>query len=137
MRQFVGNVLRSAGYDVMEAVDGDDALSRFGDTCVDLVISDVDMPVMDGLTFLKEIRKHPVHRLVPVMMLATDSSEVKKSEVRAAGAKAWMVKPFRSAQILAAVSELVTPRLGGCSGPWRECGEKRDNAQPGCARAMA
>jgi len=74
-----------------------------------LIISDVNMPVMDGLTFLKEVKKSPAHKFVPVMMLTTESAEEKMAIGRAEGARAWMTKPFKPEQMLAAVQKLVLP----------------------------
>jgi two-component system chemotaxis response regulator CheY len=109
MRQVVGIALRTAGYEVLEGCDGKDALARLDGRKVHLIISDVNMPNMDGIAFLKEVKKHPGYRFTPVIMLTTESQAAKMDEGRAAGAKAWMVKPFQPAQILDAVSKLVLP----------------------------
>jgi two-component system chemotaxis response regulator CheY len=109
MRQVVGIALRTAGYEVLEGCDGKDALARLDGRKVHLIISDVNMPNMDGIAFLKEVKKHPSYRFTPVIMLTTESQASKMDEGRAAGAKAWMVKPFQPAQILDAVSKLVLP----------------------------
>jgi len=109
MRQVVGIALKSAGYDVVEGCDGRDALAKLDGRKVHLIISDVNMPNMDGITFLKEVKKHASYKFTPVIMLTTESQESKMNEGRAAGAKAWMVKPFKPAQILDAVSKLVLP----------------------------
>lgn len=109
LRQVVGIALKGAGYDVIEACDGKDALDKIGGRKVHLIISDVNMPVMDGITFVKEVKKLADHRFTPVIMLTTEAQEAKKLEGQAAGAKAWVVKPFLPAQMLAAVSKLVLP----------------------------
>ena len=109
LRQVVGITLKGAGFDVIEACDGRDALSKVGGQRIHLVISDVNMPNMDGITFVRELKKLPEHRFTPVIMLTTESQEAKKSEGQAAGAKAWVVKPFQPAQMLAAVSKLILP----------------------------
>lgn len=109
MRQVVGIALRTAGYEVLEGCDGKDALARLDGRKVHLIISDVNMPNMDGIAFLKEVKKHASYRFTPVIMLTTESQASKMDEGRAAGAKAWMVKPFQPAQILDAVSKLVLP----------------------------
>jgi two-component system chemotaxis response regulator CheY len=109
MRQVVGIALRSAGYEVLESSDGKDALSKLDGRKVHLIISDVNMPNMDGIAFLKEVKKHAGYKFTPVIMLTTESQASKMEEGRAAGAKAWMVKPFQPAQILEAVSKLVLP----------------------------
>ncbi|BAL26473.1 response regulator [Azoarcus sp. KH32C] len=109
LRQVVSIALKGAGYDTIEACDGKDALGKIGGRKVHLIISDVNMPVMDGISFVKEVKKLPEHRFTPVIMLTTESQEAKKLEGQAAGAKAWVVKPFLPAQMLAAVSKLVLP----------------------------
>lgn len=109
LRQVVGIALKGAGYDVIEASDGRAALAKLDGTKVHLVISDVNMPNMDGITFVKEMKKLPGYRFTPVIMLTTESQEEKKREGQAAGAKAWVVKPFQPAQMLAAVAKLVMP----------------------------
>lgn len=107
IRQVVAMTLKGAGFNVIEACDGRDALNKIQGQRVHLMISDVNMPNMDGLTFLKEVKLLPEHRFTPVIMLTTESADDKKSQGQAAGAKAWMVKPFQPAQMLAAVSKLV------------------------------
>ncbi|WP_348749542.1 response regulator [Pseudomonas rhodesiae] len=109
VRQVVGIALKSAGYDVIEASDGKDALGKLNGQKVHLIISDVNMPNMDGITFVKEVKKLPNYKFTPIIMLTTESQESKKAEGQAAGAKAWVVKPFQPAQMLAAVSKLILP----------------------------
>ncbi len=109
LRQVVSIALKGAGFDVIEASDGKVALSRLDGRKIHLVISDVNMPNMDGITFVQELKKLPMYKFTPVIMLTTESQEAKKREGQAAGAKAWMVKPFQPAQMLAAVSKLVLP----------------------------
>jgi len=109
LRQVVSIALKSAGYDVMEAVDGRDALGKLNGSKIHLIISDVNMPNMDGITFVKEMKKLPDYKFTPVIMLTTESQESKKQEGQAAGAKAWVVKPFAPQQMLAAVSKLIMP----------------------------
>jgi two-component system chemotaxis response regulator CheY len=109
LRQVVGIALRGAGYDVVEGVDGQDALRKLDGRKINLIISDVNMPNMDGITFVKEAKKLPAYRFTPVIMLTTESQASKKAEGQAAGAKAWVVKPFRPDEMLAAVSKLVMP----------------------------
>ncbi|TKJ79086.1 two-component system response regulator [Pseudomonas sp. CFBP13509] len=109
VRQVVGIALKSAGYDVIEASDGKDALAKLTGQKVHLIISDVNMPNMDGITFVKEVKKLANYKFTPIIMLTTESQESKKAEGQAAGAKAWVVKPFQPAQMLAAVSKLILP----------------------------
>lgn len=109
LRQVVSIALKGAGYDVLEASDGKDALARLTGQKVHLVISDVNMPNMDGLTFVTEMKKLPAYKFTPVIMLTTEAGEEKKKEGQAAGARAWVVKPFKPEQMLSAVSKLVAP----------------------------
>lgn len=107
LRQVVNMALRSAGYEVLEACDGRDALSKLSGQRVHLVISDVNMPNMDGITFVREMKKLDSYKFTPVIMLTTEAQEDKKREGQMAGAKAWVVKPFQPQQMLSAVSKLI------------------------------
>jgi two-component system chemotaxis response regulator CheY len=109
LRQVVGIALKGAGYDVIEGRDGVDALSKCTGQKIHLVVCDVNMPNMDGITFVKNVKAMPAYRFTPVIMLTTESQEAKKREGQAAGAKAWVVKPFQPAMLLAAVEKLVLP----------------------------
>jgi two-component system chemotaxis response regulator CheY len=106
VRQVVGFTLRSAGYEVIEAHDGRDALDKCNRP-VHLVVTDLNMPVLDGIGLLKEIRASATHRYVPVVVLTTESQESKKQEARSAGATGWIVKPFRPEQLLAVVKKVL------------------------------
>jgi two-component system, chemotaxis family, chemotaxis protein CheY len=107
MRQMVKATLQSAGYDVVEAVDGQEALEFARENAVDLVISDVNMPRMDGITLIGELRALPSYRLIPMLMLTTESSQEKKMEGKRAGATGWIVKPFNPVQLLATLKKLM------------------------------
>jgi len=109
LRQVVSIALKGAGYDVTEACDGKDALSKLKGQKLHLIISDVNMPNMDGISFVKAAKQLPEYKFTPIIMLTTEAGEGKKMEGQAAGAKAWVVKPFQPAQMLAAVSKLVMP----------------------------
>ena len=109
LRQVVSIALKGAGYDVTEACDGKDALAKLTGQKVHLIISDVNMPNMDGISFVKAAKQLPAYKFTPIIMLTTEMGEGKKQEGQAAGAKAWVVKPFQPAQMLAAVSKLVLP----------------------------
>lgn len=109
MRRVVGIALKGAGYDVLEGCDGKDALSKLNGQKVHLIISDVNMPVMDGITFLKSVKQMPAYKFTPVIMLTTESEDSKKREGQAAGARAWVVKPFQPDQLLGAVQRLCLP----------------------------
>ena len=107
LRQVVSIALKGAGYDVVEACDGKDALGKLDGRKLHLIISDVNMPNMDGITFLKALKSKPEHKFTPVVMLTTESQEAKKKEGQEAGARAWIVKPFQPPQLLAAVEKLI------------------------------
>ena len=109
LRQVVSIALKGAGYDVLEASDGKDALAKLSGQKVHLIISDVNMPNMDGITFVSEVKKLPAYKFTPVIMLTTEAGEDKKAAGQAAGAKAWVVKPFKPEQLLTAVSKLILP----------------------------
>lgn len=104
--------LSGAGYEVIEACDGQDALTKLtqlNNQKIHLIICDVNMPVMGGIEFVSRVKQNPNYKFTPVMMLTTEDSDAIKQEGRAAGAKAWMVKPFKSEQLLNAVSKLILP----------------------------
>lgn len=109
IRQLLGMTLKGAGFDVIEAVDGVDALKKLDGSKIHLLISDVNMPNMDGFTLVQEVKKLPAYKFTPMMMLTTEASDDKKQQGRAAGAKAWIVKPFQPPTLLAAVSKLILP----------------------------
>jgi two-component system chemotaxis response regulator CheY len=109
MRQMVGIALKREGYSVIEGRDGADALTKLDGQKVHLIISDINMPNMDGISFVRQVKQLPNYRFTPIIMLTTESEEAKKREGQAAGAKAWMVKPFRPEQLLSAVQKLCLP----------------------------
>ncbi len=107
LRQVVSIALKGAGYDVIEACDGKDALSKLNGAKIHLIISDVNMPNMDGISFVKAAKQLSAYKFTPVIMLTTEAGDARKQEGQAAGAKAWVVKPFQPTQMLSAVSKLV------------------------------
>jgi len=107
MRQMVRATLESAGYDVVEAADGQEALEFARTKSVDLVISDVNMPRMDGIRLVSELRTLPTYRLTPLLLLTTESSQDKKLEGKRAGATGWIVKPFNPTQLIATLGRLL------------------------------
>ena len=113
LRRSVVDALVDAGYEVIGAADGREALGMLDGSKVDLMICDVHMPRMDGLTFVREVKQLADYRFVPVIMLTTESSEKSRLAGLMAGAKAWVVKPFRPDQILHAVSKLVPQMCDG------------------------
>jgi two-component system chemotaxis response regulator CheY len=110
LRSIVNLALTRAGYDVLEAGDGKEALAVLDKTPkVHLIVSDVNMPNMDGFAFVTAVKAHPRHKFAPVVMLTTEMEDDKKQKGKAAGAKAWIVKPFQPPQLLDAVSKLIMP----------------------------
>lgn len=106
VRQMVSFTLGQAGYQVIEAVDGKDALAKL-DSRVKLILTDLNMPNMDGIELVKAIRANPDFRFMPMIMLTTESQEARKQEGRAAGATGWIVKPFSPAQLLAVLKKVL------------------------------
>jgi two-component system, chemotaxis family, chemotaxis protein CheY len=106
VRQMVAFTLRAAAYDVVEAVDGCDALSKLsGD--IHLIVTDLNMPRMDGIELIQQIRTKSEHKFVPILVLTTESQATKKREAKSAGATGWIVKPFRPEQLLAVVGRVL------------------------------
>jgi two-component system chemotaxis response regulator CheY len=106
-RQFVRDTLTAAGYAVIEAEDGLAALAKLKTEKVHLMVCDVNMPNMDGLTFVGKVKDLPAHRFTPIVMLTTEASGDMVEKGKAAGAKGWMVKPFKPEQLLAVAGKLV------------------------------
>ena len=109
LRTVVSLALKRAGYDVVEAEDGQDALDKLDGRKFNLIVSDVNMPRMDGIQFVTQVKQHPRYKFTPVIMLTTEGQDAKKEQGRAAGAKAWITKPFNPPILLDAVSKLVLP----------------------------
>ncbi|MDP2805073.1 MAG: response regulator [Gallionellaceae bacterium] len=108
-RQLVNIVLSGAGYEVIECSEGKDALNKLIGQKVHLIISDVNMPIMDGITFVKAVRKLPEHKFVPIVMLSMGLVRSSREQAREAGVKAWITKPFDKPQLLDAVSRFALP----------------------------
>lgn len=107
IRQMVSFTLKDAGYDVIEAVDGRDALSKISGNAVHMVITDLNMPNLDGIGLIRELRANPSYKFTPIVMLTTESQDSKKQEGKAAGATGWIVKPFKPDQLLAVVKKVL------------------------------
>jgi len=107
LRQMVAFSLKAAGYQVVEAVDGQDGLDKARQQTVDLVLTDQNMPKMDGLTLIKSLRGLPTYQKVPILMLTTESSDEMKSKGRAAGANGWLVKPFDPQRLIEVVKKVI------------------------------
>jgi two-component system, chemotaxis family, chemotaxis protein CheY len=107
IRQMVKMTLDGAGYTVLEAADGAQGLAEARRKTVDVVITDLNMPVMDGFTFVKELRKLPAYMGVPILLLTTESDAAKKAQAKAAGATGWITKPFQPQQLLDTLKKVV------------------------------
>jgi two-component system chemotaxis response regulator CheY len=106
VRQMVNLTLASAGYAVIEAVDGSDGYDKATSAPVDAILTDLNMPGMNGLDFVRKYRTHPSSRGIPIVFLTTESDESFKQQAKAAGATGWIVKPFRQDQLLAVVKKV-------------------------------
>jgi two-component system, chemotaxis family, chemotaxis protein CheY len=107
MRQLVSFTLKEAGFDVIEAVDGEDALAKAQGAPADLVLTDVNMPKMDGIELVRNLRQLPAYKFTPMLLLTTESAADKKAEGKAAGATGWIVKPFDPDQLVATINKVV------------------------------
>jgi two-component system chemotaxis response regulator CheY len=107
MRQMVSFTLKGAGYDVLEAVDGKDGLEKAKAKDVAMVITDLNMPHMDGIQMIREIRALPKYKFIPIILLTTESQDEKKMQGKAAGATGWIVKPFKPEQLLAVIKKVL------------------------------
>ena len=107
VRQMVSFTLRNEGFNVIEAQDGVDALEKLAGDRVSMILTDLNMPNMDGLDFIRQVRRASACKFVPIVMLTTESQSEKKIEGKAAGATGWIVKPFKPNQLLAVVKKLI------------------------------
>jgi two-component system chemotaxis response regulator CheY len=107
MRQMVGYTLRQGGFEVVEAEHGQDALNKLQTTTVDLLITDLNMPVMDGITLIQNLRKQPSMKGKPILMLTTEGLATMKERGKAAGATGWIVKPFDPEKLLQTVAKVL------------------------------
>lgn len=107
MRQMVSFTLKESGFDVIEGENGQDALNNLGGKCVSLVVTDLNMPVMDGLALIRELRTKPEFKFTPILMLTTESQDSKKQEGRAAGATGWIVKPFDPEKLISVINKVI------------------------------
>ncbi|HXN49505.1 MAG TPA: response regulator [Bryobacteraceae bacterium] len=101
MRQMIAFTLENAGYQVIEAVDGKDALERLSKTSVQMLVTDLNMPNLDGIELIKRVRTLPQYKYIPIIMVTTESEDSRKQQGKAAGATGWIVKPFRAEQLVA------------------------------------
>jgi two-component system chemotaxis response regulator CheY len=107
IRQMVGFTLKSSGYEVVEAVDGMDGVEKAKAKTFNLILTDQNMPRMDGLTLIKNLRALPQYKTVPILMLTTESSDAMKQQGKAAGATGWLVKPFDPQKLVEVVKKVI------------------------------
>jgi len=107
VRQMVSFTLKQNGYEVVEAVDGKDALTKLASQKVDMLITDLNMPNLDGLGLIRGVRSGTLNKFIPIIMLTTESQDSKKGEGKAAGATGWIVKPFKPEQLIAVVKKVL------------------------------
>jgi len=107
IRQMVCFTLKECGYEVVEAVDGSDALHKIGAQNVDMLITDLNMPNLDGIGLIRGVRAIPSCKFIPIIMLTTESQDARKLEGKEAGATGWIVKPFKPEQLLAVVKKVL------------------------------
>ena len=107
MRQMVSFTLKSAGYNVVEAVDGQDAWEKAGGRSFDLVLTDQNMPRMDGISLTRKLREAPQFKTIPILILTTESSDQMKQAGRAAGATGWLVKPFDPNKLIEVIQKVI------------------------------
>ena len=107
VRQMVNFTLQQAGYEVISASDGRDALSKLNGAAINMVITDLNMPNLDGISLIRQLRAQPQYKFIPIVMLTTESQNEKKLEGKAAGATGWIVKPFKPEQLVAVVKKVL------------------------------
>jgi two-component system, chemotaxis family, chemotaxis protein CheY len=107
MRQMVSITLKGAGYDVVEATDGRDALEKMEKHSIHMLITDINMPNLDGIGLVRKVRSHAVYRFIPIILLTTESQGSRKQEGKTAGATGWIVKPFKPDQLLGVVKKVI------------------------------
>lgn len=107
MREMISFTLRNAGYEVVEAMDGRDALAKISACAPQMLITDLNMPNLDGIELIRQVRALPQFKYIPIVMLTTESQDTKKQAGRAAGASGWIVKPFRSEQLVMVAKKLL------------------------------
>ncbi len=107
VRQMVSFTLKNAGYDVVEASDGKDALGKLNGSGVNMIITDLNMPNLDGIGLIRAVRSNDAYKFVPIVMLTTESQDSKKQEGKSAGATGWIVKPFKPEQLLGVIKKVL------------------------------
>lgn len=105
MRQMVSMTLKQAGFEVVEAIDGQDAITKLNG--IDMLITDLNMPNMDGIELIRQVRSKPEFKFIPIIMLTTESQDTKKTEGKEAGATGWIVKPFKPEQLIGVINKVL------------------------------
>jgi two-component system, chemotaxis family, chemotaxis protein CheY len=108
IRQMVSFTIKNCGYDVVEAKDGQDALAKMNNgTTVNMIITDLNMPNLDGIGLIRNVRRLATHKFIPIIMLTTESQESKKLEGKQAGATGWIIKPFKPDQLVSVIKKVL------------------------------
>lgn len=107
VRQMVAFTLKQGGYNVIEAVDGRDALNKLATQKIDMLLTDLNMPHVDGIGLIKGVRSGTLNKFIPIVMLTTESQDSKKAEGKSAGASGWIIKPFKPEQLIAVVKKVL------------------------------
>lgn len=107
VRAMIADTLKAEGYEVVEAEDGQDALNKLADKSVDVIISDINMPNMNGIELIREVRKDAANKFLPIIMLTTESSPQQKQEGKDAGATGWIIKPFKADKLVSAIKRVI------------------------------
>ncbi|OPX94170.1 MAG: hypothetical protein A4E62_01480 [Syntrophorhabdus sp. PtaU1.Bin002] len=107
VRQMVSFTLKGAGYEVVEACDGSDALTKLSGKPINMIITDLNMPNLDGIGLIRGVRGNASYKFIPIIMLTTESQDSKKQEGKSAGATGWIVKPFKPEQLLAVIKRVL------------------------------
>ena len=107
VRQMVTFTLKQNGYDVVEACDGQDALAKLSKQKIDMLLTDLNMPKMDGIGLIKGVRAGTLNQFIPIVMLTTESQDSRKAEGKAAGATGWIVKPFKPEQLITVIKKVL------------------------------
>lgn len=107
VRQMVSFTLKQQGYEVVEALNGAEALRKLGQGMIDMLITDINMPEIDGISLIKKVRDNPSYRFIPIIILTTEAEPEKKAAAKAAGATGWIIKPFRPDQLVSSVRKVL------------------------------
>jgi two-component system, chemotaxis family, chemotaxis protein CheY len=107
IRRMVSATLKGAGFEVVEAVDGKDALAKLASTPLQMVITGLNMPKLDGMRLVKRIRANPAYKLIPIIMVTAEARDSKKLEGKAAGVTGWIIKPFKPEQLITVVKKVL------------------------------